>query len=447
MELPRRFGFWTSWFVVIASMVGSGILSNSGAILKITENTSSLLILWALGGLISLAGALTLGELASGFPRVGGDYGYVKEAFGRPWGFVYGWTMVIVGFAAPIALVSYTTASFLFPVIKTLLPVNVTESGFVMFLASVEIVVLTLSHCISHTHSSWIHNTTTLFNLCVLLGFSTWGLITGPTHAEHFSLGKTLAEVPLTGMGTGFVLVMYAYTGWNAAIYLAGEVKSPEKLLPRSLLLGCLAVTALYLFVNLMYALALPPTAPAQFSQSELSRFAEMAIRALLGPKPSQLFSLFISLGAFAALSAYILTGPRIVYAMAKDGLFPAAGGILHRRSDVPVLATLLQGAIALLFLWSGSFESILNYASYGLAVISNLVIAPIFVLRHRKTFRPPFKVPFYPWTPIFFLIINTTALIAGFIDQPRSSFLSCLSILAGFPVFYFLVHRRGDRK
>lgn len=422
MSLSRRFGFWTGWFVVIASMVGSGILTNPGLMLKGLPSYPALLALWATGGALALSGALTMGEMASGLPHVGGDYVYVREAFGRAWGFVYGWAMVTLGFAAPVALVAYTTANYL-------------EGGSSRLLASGLIVFFTASHCFGQTGSKVVQSSTTVFKILVLIAFA----IACPFAPEaSFSRLATVPPGPLSPgtLASGLILVMYAYTGWNAAVYLAGEIRDPLRNLPRCLALGCFGVTLLYLAVIVAYGVTLPASLVASMNDADASRLAELSANALFGHGAARTLSILLSLGVLASLSAYCLTGPRIVYAMAQDGLCPKFAGRLDRRTGTPVVATILQGGLALLFLWSGTFEQVLNFTGYGLAVVSTLVVSPIFVLRRRADFKPTFRVPFYPLTPIVFLTASAAMLIGGAIDNPWNAVASVGSILAAFPIF-----------
>lgn len=446
-ELKCGFGFWTGFFVVIASMVGSGILTNSGPVLRSTGNYSTLFFLWTLGGLIALAGALTMGELASGLPRVGGDYVFVREAFGPAFGFVYGWAMFVVGFAAPIALVSFTASNYLYPAAKTFIghfPLSESPRIFSLILSSVLILFFTASHCLSHRHSSWVQSGTTLFNFLLLVGFACLGMVRGTGDFSHLREGTSFTSVPFSSLASGLILVMYAYSGWNGAVYLAGEIRNPAKTLPRCLIFGCAAVTGLYLVVNFTYAYALSPEAVSKLSSEDANRLAEVAFEYLLGPTAAQVFSFLVSLGTLAALSAFILTGPRIAFAMAKDGLFPKAA-LYTSESGVPIVATLIQGSLALIFLWSGTFEEVLTYTSYGLAVIGAFVVAPIFVLRRRANFQPKFRIPFYPWPPVLFLAVTAWVLVGSAWENPRLSILSVGTILLGFPI-YGVVRKAGRR-
>lgn len=436
--LPRNFGFWTGWFVVVASMIGSGILTNSGPILRSTGSYSALLLLWTFGGFLALTGALTMGELASGITRAGGDYAYVRAAFGPAWGFVYGWAMVLLGFAAPIAVVAYTNASFVYPLFKNAFPTStVPISLFAPAGATILIAVLTIAHSFGQRSSALVQGLTTLLKFAVLFGFTFLGLhATGGSWA-HWHESVPLTQVSFGKLSTGLILVMYAYSGWNAASYLSGETRDAERLVPRCLTFGALAVLGTYLLVNVFYIYAFSIEEVRALGESDISRFAQIAISKLLGDNVGRVFSFLFCVEVFSSLSAYILTGPRVVYAMAEDGLCPKVAGRLHPQTGSPVLATILQSLAALIFLWSGTFEQILEFTSYGLASISMLLIAPIFVLRKRPDFQPRFRVPFYPWTPLFFLVTSVLLILGGAIDRPWNASISIFSLLASFPLYF----------
>ena len=438
LGLPRSFGFWTGWFVVIASMVGSGILTNSGPILKSTGSYWALLLTWGLGGILSLIGALTLGEVASSYPQAGGDYTYVRMALGSAFGFVFGWSMVVIGFGAPIALVAYATANYLYPFAQGM-GWAVPERFFVLGLATFLVSVFTFSHCLGHRSSSRVQSATTFFNFLLLGSFAVGCLLFGRGDWDNFRQGTALTSVSAPSWGINLIRALYAYTGWNAATYLAGEVKNPQRNLPLTLGLGCLAVTFLYLLINVTYCFAISPQTLAALSSDELNRLAEVSMTRLFNPEAARVFSFLVSMGMLAALSAFILTGPRIVYAMARDGLFPAWAGRLHPGSQVPREAILAQGVLALVFLWSGTFDQVLNFAGYGLAVVGIFTVASVFWLRRRSDYRPSFRIPLYPWAPLAFLGISVASLVTSFVDDPKTSCLSLGCILMGFPLYWSL--------
>ncbi len=438
----KGFGFWTGWFVVVASMVGSGILTNSGPILAESGSYFGLMITWLVGGLIALCGAFTLAELASGLPGRGGDYAYVREALGPAWGFVYGWSMVVVGFAAPIALVAYATANYFSPLLLHAFGKYLSlshEREIVLILATLLILKFTLSHSLGHQSSAKVQAGITIFNVSVLIVASVLCIVSPQSSFAHFGQARPLSETGITHWGSHIILVLYAYTGWNASAYLSGEMRNPARNLPRTLIWGCLGVTGLYLLVNLAYSVTLSAQTISTLTAADQERLAEVSIHFAVGPLFAKIFSALISMGLLASLSAFIMTGPRIVHAMAHDGLFPKFAGNL--RGHVPLFAIVFQGLLSLIFLWSGTFEHVLEFAGYGLAVIGLLTVFPIFVLRKRTNFKPAFRTPFYPLPPIVFLTVSMASLILTFLDKPLSSLGSLATILMALPL-YLLARR-----
>ena len=412
-------------------MVGSGIITNSGPILQNTQSYPALFFLWTLGGICAAIGAMALAEMATGIPRSGGDYVFVREAFGPAVGFVYGWAMLALGFAAPIALVAYTSVQYL------AVPLGFADAPrLIQWGATLLITGFTLSHSLSYRKSAAVQGLTTSFKLGVLLLFAVSGFL-GEGSFSHLGSSVPLPNVSFPKLSSGFILVLYAYTGWNAAAYLAGEMKNPSKHLPWCLVGGTLSVTLLYLLINLFYCWAFSTTQVASLTEGELSRLGELAVAKLLGKPAANWFSLLVSGSVVASLSAYVLTGPRIAFAMAKDGLFPSIAAKRHPKSQIPIIATCFQGLLAVAFLWSGTFEEVLTFASYGLTFLGMLVTAPLFVLRKRVTFQPTYRMPGYPYLPIFFLVASSSTLIGGAIEDPTTAIASLGSILLGLPLYY----------
>lgn len=248
------------------------------------------------------------------------------------------------------------------------------------------------------------------------------------------------------------VYISYAYTGWNAPTYMAGEVRDPGRQLPWAILIGTAGVVVLYLGLNTVYALALPAAEIQRITQKDgfdaVAPIATLAAKRLFGPAVTGPLSVAIGLTLLASLSAYVLTGPRVAFAMARAGHFPAVAGRLSARSQAPVAATVMQVTWALVLLWTGSFESILIYASVGLALFSMLSVSSIFVLRRTQPDLPrPFRTPGYPFVPALFLVATTLLTCAAFYNRRAVSLYSLLSILTGIPVYYLFLRSPKSAK
>lgn len=445
--LPRRFGFWTGLFVVVASMVGSGILTTSGYTLRDTASPAALLLVWGAGGVLALCGSLTLTELATAMPRVGGEYVFVREGFGPAAAFLYGWSTQILGFAGPIAIVATISVDYLAaPLVEWSSDAAILSPQGRRLAATLLVAGFTLAHCLGHRQSAWVQSATTLFKMLTLVGLAIAGLAFGKGSWEHFETGRALVEQRPAVLATALVYVMYGYTGWNGAVYLAGEIMDPPRLLPRCLLAGCLLVTAIYLLVNLAYAYAIDPWEAAAMRPNQVRPVAEVAVRKLFGPGPATAISLLLGFGLLSTLSAFILTGSRVAFVMARDGLLPEIAGALHATRGTPVPATIVQGVLAAGMLWSGPFQTLLDYTSVGLAVVAGLVVASIFPLRRRPGYKAPFRAPAYPLPPLVFLASTALMVALAFRDNPLPAGLSLLSIAAGLPVYHLFVARRTTR-
>ncbi len=450
-EPQRGFGLSTSTYVVIASMVGTGILVSPGYMMVSLKNYPVIFGLWILGGLLAMCGALCVAELAAALPRAGGEYVYLREAYGPMPAFLSGWTSFFVGFSAPLAVASYISALYL------LTPFGLADDKtghFVKVTAAIIIVAVTLPNLIGQHQSIWIQNLTTILKLGLFVALVVMAFLCGGGRLAHIAQGQPIGNVKLGTAASQFFYVMFAYTGWNAASYLAGEVKDPSRILPRSLLLGAGLVIVLYLALNLVFAYAVP-LADVGFDNAE--RVPQLAVENLFGPRISNIFSVVLGLTFLATVSAFIITGPRIYYAMAKDGLFPAIAGhisSLRLRSGqahgggIPVYAMLAQSVCAIIILFATDFQNLYKYASVGLSLFALLFISAVYALRwSRPGMERPFRVPGYPFVPAFFMAVTLFMVVFAFMQWPKPSLCSLGSIIAGIPVYHVwsLLRRRGS--
>jgi basic amino acid/polyamine antiporter, APA family len=443
----REYGLPLATFVVISSMVGVGVFTTSGFTVAAVGSNQLMLWLWLLGGIAALCGALTVAELAAALPQSGGDYIYLHAAYGPAVAFLSGWVSLLIGFAAPIAASAFASASYLLAPFGMHGPM---ARGAHLGIATAAILTFAVVHNSGRRSSTWVHSAFTLFKVAVLLTFLAAGLAMGWRNGANLADRPPMNIQVVSAMIFSLVYISYGYTGWNAASYLAGEIGDPGRRLPRSILLGTSAVIVLYLGLNLVYAFALPASEIRAIAERDgfdaVAPIAELAARRLFGAAIAAPLSIAIGLTLLASLSAYVLTGPRVVYAMAQAGHFPAVAGRLTTRSRTPAVATALQVAWALVLLWTGSFESILIYAGVGLALFSMLTVSSIYVLRRTRPELPrPFRTPGYPFVPAVFLTVTTALTIAAFVGRPWVSLFSLLSILAGIPVYQVSVRRRSQ--
>lgn len=447
----RRFGYWSGHFAVAGSMIGAGILTTSGTILRETGNPAALLGLWALGGALALCGAVTVAELATALPRSGGDYLFVREAFGRGAGFVSGWATFTLGFAAPTALVAHLALSYLTTPYAAELAGHLPPwlAGHVVPLgASGLIVAVGVTHSLGHRHSSWLQALATLVTGGVLLALAVGGLLFGRGDWGHLSAAGWPAPSQWPVLAVGLIYVAYSYAGWNAAGYLAGEIRDPARTLPRCLVGGAATVTALYLVVNLAFVYALDPLVMREMPPEEVQPVAKLATRALFGPAAARLVSAALGLCLVAAVSAFVLTGPRVAFAMARDGVFPGFAARLHPTRGTPAAATLTLVALSAALVWAGSFLELLDYASVGLAALTGLTVASVFPLRRRADLPRPYRLPLYPLPPLAFLAL-TAWTIGSALGEERSrvpGLLGLATLLAGVPLSRLIAARPTER-
>ena len=440
--MPAEFGLPMATFVVVASMVGAGILTTSGYTVAAVGSNQWMLILWVVGGLTAICGALTLAELSAALPRTGGDYVYLYEAYGPLPAFLSGWVSFLIGFAAPGATSAFGSAKYL------LAPFRDEGADLVILerlLATCLIVAFAGLHVLGRRQTSHVQGWITAIKLVLLAGFAGAGLIAGWRNTANLN-----DLVPLDGnlgqsMLFSLVYIYYAYTGWNSASYLAGEIRDPQRLLPRAILLGTGGVLLLYLAINVVYAMALTPADIRAIIEAKGGRFdavapiAELAAKQLFGPNWARPLSVAVGVMLLSGLSAYLLIGPRVLYAMAEAGQFPRIAGRLTRGARTPAVATTIQIAVTLALLWVGSVDSIIRYAGVGLSIFSMLAMSSIFVLRHKRPDLPrPFRTPGYPVTPAIYLALTGMMTVAVFSRDPVVSSYALLSILAGVPFYYF---------
>ncbi len=433
-ELQRGFGLSTATYVVIASMVGTGILVSPGYMMVTLRNYPAIFGLWALGGLLALCGAFCVAELAAALPHAGGEYVYLRQAYGPMPAFLSGWTSFFVGFSAPLAVAGHMATLYLL----TPFGLAENETGYlVKVVAAGIILIITLPNLVGHRQSAWTQNLTTLLKFGLFVALVALAFLFGKGTFANIAEGRSITDIAPGSAATQLFYVMFAYSGWNAATYVAGEIRNPAKILPRSLLLGTVLVVVLYLGLNLTFAYAVPLT-EVGFDNAE--RVPQMAVSNLFGQRTLGAFSVAIGLAFLATVSAFIITGPRVYYAMAKDGLFPAIAGRVSSKGGVPAHAMIAQSTCAVVILLLFDFQNMYKYAAVGQSLFAMLFIAAVYVLRRRRPqMKRPFRVPGYPVVPAIFLAVTAFMFAAVFMfeDWRIPSCWSLGSILAGIPVYY----------
>jgi APA family basic amino acid/polyamine antiporter len=451
--MPAEFGLATATFIVVAGMVGAGVLTTSGYTVALVGSNQWMLFLWILGGITAVCGALTIAELSAALPRTGGDYVYLYEAYGPLPAFLSGWVSFFIGFAGPSAASAFAFAKY------TLAPFQHGREHAVFSeraVATVAMLVFAAIHVSGRRQTAHVQGWITLLKLIGLGAFALCGLSIGWPNLTNIADRTPVDGKMAVTLMSSMVYIYYAYTGWNSASYLAGEIRDPQRRLPQAILLGTAGVTVLYLALNVVYALALSAADVRKIVDdpsnhqglAAVDSIAQIAAARLFGARWSAAMSIAIGLMLLSTLSAYVLIGPRVVFAMAEVGQFPAIAARLTKGAGTPAVATALQVAVALVLLWTGTQESIIVYAGVGLSIFSMLAMSSIFVLRWRRPdLARPFRTPGYPVTPAVYLLLTSLLTAATFHDRPKVSSYALLSILAGVPFYYVWQLAGGGRR
>lgn len=432
LRLQRQLGLPSATMLVVAAMVGTGIFTTSGLVLREVGSATALLLCWAAGGGYALTGALCYAELGAMYPEAGGEYAFLRHGFGRSTAFLAGWVSLIVGFSAPIASGALAFSWYA----PQVLPVELQELWPHRLSALGVIAVLTCVHAASLRAGSRMQNCLTATVLTVLCGIVLLGLTGGQGSFSHFSA----APQAYAGSGrfaVGLIFVLYAYGGWNAAVYLGAEIARPGRTIPRALLCGTLVVTLLYLLVNVTWVYALPPE-----QMRGTIEVGALAARALFGAGAGRVFSGIVALCLLSVVSAMMVQGPRVYYAMARDKSFFTVLGRVSPVRGTPVPAVLLQAGVAALLLLTASFEALLIYIGFTLSIFSALTAAGMMVLRRtRPGMARPYRTPWYPVTPLVFIWLNLWLVVFSLLQSPAAGLWGLLTIGSGAVVYTLFRH------
>ncbi|QNH62806.1 APC family permease [Hymenobacter sediminicola] len=426
---PYKISVLTGISIVVANMVGTGVFTSLGFQIVDIKSGFALLMLWAVGGVVALCGALSYGELAAALPRSGGEYHYLSRIYHPAVGFLSGWVSATVGFAAPTALAAMALGKYAGSVWPGLPP---------LLLPVAVVLALTAVHATSRQAGSRLQVLVTAVKVLVLVAFIGVGLVVAVPQPLSFAPTKLATQELLSpAFAVSLVFVSYAYSGWNAAVYATGEVHEPQRTLPRILLTGTALVMALYVALNFVFLYST--------SLAKLEGQAEVGFIAgtqLFGVAGGRLMGGLIAALLVSTISAMIFAGPRIVQVMGED--LPPLRPLAHLSpAGIPVRAMLLQTGLTLLFIVTATFEQVLLYAGFVLNLFTFLTVLGLFVLRWRQPALPrPYRAWGYPVTPLLFLALSAWTLWFIIHDKPTESLYGLLTVLAGL-VPYALSRRR----
>ena len=431
-ELARTLGLRDLTLLIIGAVVGSGIFTVPGAVFRQVGGSVTLaLLVWLVGGLLSLLGALTYAELSATRPATGGLYVYVRDSFGRLPAFLYGWTLLLAVSSGANAALAVAFSSYLGELVP-LSPAAATAVSVGM------IAVVAAVNVRGTRQSADLQNWTTAAKVGVLVLMSAALLALGRAPAEPNPAPPPEGSL-VTGFGLAMVGVLWAYEGWQFCTYSAGEVTDPRRNFPRAFLIGTTALVALYLLANLAYLAAL---GPAQAAATD--RIAATAAGAAAGPAAAKLVALGIMVSVFSAANSTNLTAPRVYYAMAADGLFFRRLAGVHPRFGTPALAIVVGAGWSAVLVLTGTFEQLLAYVVFTGWIFYALAAAAVFVYRRRQPAAGrAFSVPGYPVTPALFILAAAALVLNTVVATPRDAAFGAGIVLLGVPV-YFIWRWRG---
>ncbi len=436
-SLERKLGLFPATNIVVANMIGAGIFTTSGLLMAGLNDPVIMLILWAVGGFVALCGAFSYGELGAAMPGAGGEYLFLSRLYHPLFGFLSGWVSFIVGFSAPIAASALGFSEYFTRALPGF-SFWLQDSGMMQpemtkkILSVSVILIFTFIHYSGIKYGARIQNVLTILKILLIVILLTAGFSSGKGDFSNFSDGRSLPE-GLAGwktMGLSLMWIMFAYSGWNASTYVGAEIKNPGKTLPRSLIYGTGIVTILYIGINVLYIYGINPN-----EMKGVISVGGLAMGNLFGKSAEILFSVLIAFALFSSLSAFIILGPRVYYSMAKDGLFFRAAARIHKKFHVPSNSILLQGLIAIILAFSGTFEQVLTYMGFALGIFPLLTVAGVWKLRKIKP--EGIRLKGFPFTQIIYLAAGSLILILSFLERPLESSVAILTVLAGIPAFY----------
>lgn len=443
--LKRQLGLFDATMLIAGNSIGIGIFVTTGEIAQSLPSPGDILLIWFLGGLIALAGALSFAELAASLPYSGGDYIYLREAYGSLVGFLSGWSSFLVTFAGSIALLAVVFTAFLsffFPFLSldwVLFSVDLPGLSIPLsrghFFSIFLVFVLSGIHFLGVSVGTLVQNVLTVLKIGAILGIILLGILVGKGDVGNFFPFFDVAKMgDLSRFGFAFIPVIFTYAGWNAVTYMAGEVRQPERTLPRALLGATLLVMVLYLAINAVYLYAVP----AEKMRGAI-RVSELATTALFGHSTSAWITAIITISILGALNVTIMIGPRIYFAMAHDGLFFQGLTRVHPRFATPSNAILVQALWSSVLILTGTFNFLLNYVSVIIALFSSLTVGALLVLRKKRPeLKRPYKIWGYPVVPLLFIAANLGIALATLREKPLDALYGLGIVALGIPAYLF---------
>lgn len=428
-QLKRQLGFWDSVAINIGVVIGVGIFRVPAEVAKYLHTPEMILLAWVLGGVVSLFGVLCYAELSSCLPQTGGTYVYLREAFGKITGFLFGWMEILVFRAGSLAGVSFVFAAYC----KNFLPVGegaekALAISAIFFFTALNIAGMKFGKAVQNVLST-LKGLTLLTMTCVIF------FIVRSWPAAGAERGFEMTAHGWLMLAPAMIPVLWGYGGWNESTFMSGEFKDTKRALPLSLITSILIITSLYVAINCAYLAVMTPA-----EMTKTPSIASTIFQNFFGSAGGGIMTLAVLISACGALNSYILTGARIPFAVAQDAARISFFGRVHEKFETPMLAFVFNGVWAsILVLW-GNFESLLFFTGFSKWLFFTLAGLSVFVLRRRRPAgQESFILAGYPWVPVLFTLLAITLLITDICFAPREALVGSLLLLAGIPVYFFL--------
>ena len=433
-RLERQLTLTDATLLVVASVIGAGIFFTPGRVAELLPHPGWIFAAWTVGGLLSLAGALANAELGAMFPRAGGDYVYLREAFHPLAGFLVGWLTFFAIYAGTVAALA---AAFAEGVASR---VGLGPGGTLALAVAVTVFV----SLVNYTGVRWgarANNLTSGLKIAALLAFVLVAPLAGGGEGERLVTAAGRASFSLSAFGLAMSPVLFTYLGWNASLYVASEIRDPGRTIPRSLFLGLGICGGLYLLVNAVYLYAIPME-----TLRGVSNAGAQAAETLFGPVGGTIVALFVLISVLGTLNAHVLVGPRIAYALALDGLFFKGVDRVHSRFGTPTIAIAVQGLVAIcVLLLLRSFPRALDFTTFAILLATMADMLALYRLRRTQPDRArPYRAWGYPVLPGVYLVVTGSIAVAMLLGRPLESAASAGLLLLGLPFYWFFVRGRS---
>ena len=450
-SLVRGLTLLDSVLLLVSGIIGSSIFLTAKDIAGPLPNPTLFFLVWVLGGVISMCACVAFAELGSMFPDSGGQYIYLREAYGDLVAFLYGWMLFTVGNGGSIAALSVASAAYMGNIIPFISQQHVIFSlaGMPFTRAhAIGLVLIAILTCVNVFGLRWgafLTNVSTWTKFSAMAVFVVLGFAIGKGHWSNFSaqasggltMGLSAGQL-ISAFGVGLIAVFWAYDGWVYVTWVAGEVKDPRRNVPLAMVLGVLAVGTIYLAMNMTYVYAMPLNEIATYET-----IAHAAATRLFSPAAAVWLSAMIAISCFSAAAACTLSGSRVYLAMAQDGVFFRRMAVIHPRWRTPAFSLIGQGIWAAVLTMSGRYDQLYTYVIFGMVLSYTLTVIGLFVLRWKRPDVPrPYRCSGYPWLPAIYILVGVTWTLNTIIQRPTEAFGSAAIVLIGVPGYLYWKHK-----